>query len=116
VDEPGIREQRLRQILRDLERSLSHLIAESPEIGESLRRIHDEGFELQMVFECKSTPDEQSADEAPDRAGGDQAVGAPPPARRAAGVSHPWRRPRVPAFDRHRPHAAPWRPLKSPTP
>jgi hypothetical protein len=62
VDEPGIREQRLRQILRDLERSLSHLIAESPEIGESLRRIHDEGFELQMVFECKSTPDEQSAD------------------------------------------------------
>jgi len=65
VDEPGIREQRLRQILRDLERSLSHLIAESPEIGESLRRIHDEGFELQMVFECKSTPDEQSADEAP---------------------------------------------------
>jgi len=65
VDEPGIREQRLRQILRDLERSLSHLIAESPEIGESLRRIHDEGFELQMVFECKSTPDEQGADEAP---------------------------------------------------
>jgi len=63
VDEPGIREQRLRQILRDLERSLSQAIAESPEIGESLRRIHDEGFELQMVFECKSTPDEQAADE-----------------------------------------------------
>ena len=64
MDEPRIRERRLRQILRDLERSLSQAIAESPEIGESLRRIHDEGFELQMVFECKSTP-EESAEEAP---------------------------------------------------
>jgi len=76
VDEPGIRERRLRQILRDLERSLSQAIAESPEIGESLRRIHDEGFELQMVFECKSTPEEQESEPtsvAPD---------APAPARR----------------------------------
>ncbi len=75
MDEPGIREQRLRQILRDLERSLSQAIAESPEIGESLRRIHDEGFELQMVFECKSTPEEPADEAAPTPA-------TTPPARR----------------------------------
>jgi hypothetical protein len=88
VDEPGIRERRLRQILRDLERSLSQAIAESPEIGESLRRIHDEGFELQMVFECKSTPDEQAAEAT------EEPLATKPPARRP-------RRPVQPVFRIH---------------
>src|SRR5204863_7167699 len=83
VDEPGIRERRLRQILRDLERSLSEAIAESPEIGESLRRIHDEGFELQMVFECKSTPDETTAETE------ESALDAPRPARRPRRAAQP---------------------------
>jgi hypothetical protein len=83
-NEPGIREQRLRQILRDLERSLSQAIAESPEIGESLRRIHDEGFELQMVFECKSTPEERSADEAIE-----EPTTTKPPARRSRRAVQP---------------------------
>jgi hypothetical protein len=82
VDEPGIREQRLRQILRDLERSLSQAIAESPEIGESLRRIHDEGFELQMVFECKSTPEEPTAE-------GATTPATTPPARRSRRAVQP---------------------------
>ena len=54
MDEPILREERLRQILRELERALSQAIADSSEIGDSLRRIQEEGFELQMIFECRS--------------------------------------------------------------
>jgi hypothetical protein len=69
VDEPILREQRLRQILRELERALSQAIADSPEIGESLRRIQEEGFELQMVFECKtaSEPTDETGPAPPPR-------------------------------------------------
>jgi len=54
VDEPSIGEQRLRQILRELERALADAIGDSPEISEGLRRIRDEGYDVQVVFDCKA--------------------------------------------------------------
>jgi hypothetical protein len=46
-------DENLRQMLRDLGRALSHAIAESPEVGETLRRIESEGYSLHLVLDCK---------------------------------------------------------------
>jgi hypothetical protein len=46
-------DENLRQMLRDLGRALSHAISESPEVGETLRRIESEGYSLHLVLDCK---------------------------------------------------------------
>lgn len=47
------RETNLQSLLRDFGRALSMAIAESPEVGRTLRRIRDEGYSLQLVLDCK---------------------------------------------------------------
>jgi|RhiMethySRZTD1v2_1073278.scaffolds.fasta_scaffold754413_2 hypothetical protein len=49
----AILDENLRQMLRDLGRALSQAIAESPEVGETLRRIESEGYSLHLVLDCK---------------------------------------------------------------
>ena len=49
----AILDENLRQMLRELGRALSHAIADSPEVGETLRRIESEGYSLHLVLDCK---------------------------------------------------------------
>ena len=46
-------DEKLRQMLRELGRALSHAISESPEVGKTLRRIESEGYSLHLVLDCK---------------------------------------------------------------
>ena len=46
-------DEKLRQMLRELGRALSHAIADSPEVGKTLRRIESEGYSLHLVLDCK---------------------------------------------------------------
>ncbi len=43
----------LRELLRDLGRALTEAIADSPEVGRTLRRIRREGYTLQLLLDCK---------------------------------------------------------------
>jgi hypothetical protein len=49
-------DHQLRDMLRDLGRALSDAIAESPEIGRTLRRIRREGYTLHLLLDCKREP------------------------------------------------------------
>jgi hypothetical protein len=67
-------DENLRQMLRDLGRALSHAISESPEVGETLRRIESEGYSLHLVLDCKRDGESSIAAPAPSprpRAGGE---------------------------------------------
>lgn len=47
------REERLKQVMRDLGRALAAAIAAQPEVGESLRRARDDGYNLYVVLDGK---------------------------------------------------------------
>jgi len=64
-------DENLRQMLRDLGRALSHAISESPEVGETLRRIENEGYSLHLVLDCKRDGETAATPEPPRRAGGE---------------------------------------------
>lgn len=50
------RDQRLRDMLRDLGKALSTAISDSPEVGRSLRKIRNEGYSLHLLLDCKRDP------------------------------------------------------------
>lgn len=46
-------EEKIRQMLRDLGRALSDAMAESSDVNQALRRIHEEGYSLFIFLERK---------------------------------------------------------------
>ncbi len=57
------RDRRIREMLRDLQRSLCDAISSSSEVGRTVRRIRDEGYALRLTVDCKRTlePEERLA-------------------------------------------------------
>lgn len=48
-------------MLRDLGRALSAAVADSPQVGRTLRRIRDQGYTLYLLVDCKREAAEPEA-------------------------------------------------------
>lgn len=46
-------DEKLRSMLRELSRALSSAIADSDEVGASIRRIRQEGYAIHLLVDCK---------------------------------------------------------------
>ncbi len=66
-----MREERLRQVLRELSRAFADAIAARPEAGEQLRQLREEGYSLYLVLDGARSEREEDA---------------PPPSRSAPGT------------------------------
>lgn len=51
------RDHNLREMLKDLGRALSEVIADDPKIGRTLRRIRRRGYTLHLLLDCKREPE-----------------------------------------------------------
>ncbi len=58
-----MREERLRQVLRELSRAFAEAIAARPEAGEQLRLLREEGYSLFLVLDgARAEGEEREAD------------------------------------------------------
>lgn len=62
LEKEEVLEDKIRQMLRDLGKALSSAIAESSDVNQALRRIHEEGYSL-FIFLDRKDRDEPEAGE-----------------------------------------------------
>lgn len=53
TEKEDVLEEKIRQMLRDLGKALSSAIAESSDVNQALRRIHEEGYSLFIFLDRK---------------------------------------------------------------
>lgn len=69
TEKEDVLDEKIRQMLRDLGKALSSAIAESSDVNQALRRIHEEGYSLFIFLDRKDRDDRgepAGADEAED--------------------------------------------------
>lgn len=54
-------DDRLRQLLRDLSRSLNDVVSESTDVSEKLKLIRQEGYSVYLLLDCKKDGEDQCA-------------------------------------------------------
>ncbi|HSL82697.1 MAG TPA: hypothetical protein VLF66_07960 [Thermoanaerobaculia bacterium] len=67
TEKEEVLDDKIRQMLRDLGKALSSAIAESSDVNQALRRIHEEGYSL-FIFLDRKDRDGSAGAEEPDEA------------------------------------------------